>query len=163
MKTMTTLGVLALLLLALPAAAQINYDWSNVGSVAILQAGTGAVTTGPTFTFAASRTGTITGRFNVTNTYSGAQDKTPPWTTLSFAYTDNSSLGNVTLRLYEVDKCSNAEQQICEITSTDNGSCDVCVFGAGAIDFANNVYYIQANINRTSTAANIALHSVAIN
>ena len=52
---------------------------------------------------------------------------------------------------------------ICNITSNDNGTCDSCTFTSNTIDFANNFYYIQANINRTSTSANIALHSVALN
>ena len=162
MKAITTLSALALLLLAIPAAAQ-TYDWSNVGSVGTLVAGNGSVTTGPSWTFAPSRTGTLIARYNVTNTVGGAIDKTPAWTTVSVAYTDNSSLGAVTLRLMQVDKCSNQESQICEITSGDNTSCNTCTFGSSTFDFANNFYYIDARITRSSTAANIALHSVGIN
>ena len=112
MKATVSLSVLALLLLALPAAGQA-YDWSNVGSVGITQAGSGHIFTGPTFTFSASRTGTLIARYNVTNTYGAGVSKTPPWTTFSAAFTDNSSLGVVNLRLMQVDKCSNAESQIC--------------------------------------------------
>ena len=163
MKSITTLGMLALLLLALPAAAQVTYDWSNVGSVGIVQAGVGHVFTGPSFTFSAFRTGTLTARYNVTNTVGGAIDKTPAWTTFSASFTDNSSLGTVTLRLMQVDKCSNQETQICAISSSDNGTCDTCTFGSSTFDFANNFYYIQANITRSSTSATEALHVVAIN
>lgn len=161
MKAITSLIVLALLL-AVPASAQ-SYDWSHVGSVGIIAAGSGHVFTGPSFTFSASRTGTLTARYNVTNTVGGAIDKTPAWTTFTAAFTDNSANGNVSLRLMQVDKCSNAETQICAITSSDNGTCDTCTFGSSTFDFANNFYYIQANINRTVTSANIALHSVAVN
>jgi hypothetical protein len=68
MKATVSLSVLALLLLALPVAAQ-SYDWSNVGSVGITQHGSGFTFAGPTFTFSASRTGTLIARYNVTNTY----------------------------------------------------------------------------------------------
>ena len=37
------------------------------------------------------------------------------------------------------------------------------MFSSNTIDFANNFYYIQANITRSSTAATEALHSVALN
>jgi hypothetical protein len=162
MKAITSLSVLALLLLTVPAAAQ-NYDWSHVGSVGSIQAGIGHNFLGPSFTFAPTRTGTLTARYNITNTVGGAIDKSPPWTTFTAAFTDNSSLGTVTLRLQQVDKCSNAETTICTISSSDAGTCDSCTFSSNTIDFANNFYYIQANINRTSTSATIALHSVALN
>jgi opacity protein-like surface antigen len=162
MKAITTLSVLALLLLALPAAAQ-TYDWSNVGSVGTVAAGIGHNFNGPSFTFAPSRTGTLTARYNITNTVGGAIDKSPAWTTFRAAYTDNTASGNVSLRLMQVDKCSNAETMICNITSSDNTSCDSCTFTSNTIDFANNFYYILANINRTSTSATIELHTVALN
>lgn len=161
MKAILTLSVLALLV-TVPAAAQ-TYDWSNVGSVGIIPAGVGYVFTGPSFTFSPSRTGTLTARYNVTNTVGGAIDKTPPWTTFTAAYTDNSGNGNVNLRLMQVDKCSNAETMICNIESQDNTSCNTCTFTSNTIDFANNFYYILANINRTNTSATIQLHSVALN
>lgn len=165
MKAIITLSALALLLLTVPAAAQL-YDWSNVGSVGIILAGNGSVTTGPSWTFAAGRTGTLIARYNVTNTVGGAIDKTPAWTTVRVAYTDNSALGAVTLRLMQVDKCSNEETSICEITSGENpncASCSSCTFGSNTFDFANNIYYIDARITRSSASANIALHSVGIN
>jgi hypothetical protein len=162
MKAMTSLSVLALLLLALPAAAQ-TYDWSNVGSVGTTQAGSGHLFTGPTFTFSASRTGTLIARYNVTNTVGGGIDKTPAWTTITAAFTDNSSLGSVSLRLFEVDKCSKQESEICAISSADDDNCDSCTFGSSTFDFANNVYYVEARITRSATSANIALHSVGIN
>jgi hypothetical protein len=162
MKTTVSLSIIALLLLALPAAAQ-SYDWSNVGSVGITLAGSGHQFTGPSFTFSSSRTGTLIARYNVTNTVGGAIDKTPPWTTFTAAFTDNSSLGAVTLRLYQVDKCNNTEADICSLSSSDGGSCDSCTFGSSTFDFANNFYYIDARITRSSTTATEALHSVGIN
>ena len=162
MKATVSLSVLALLLLALPVAAQ-TYDWSNVGSVGITQHGSGFTFAGPSFTFSASRTGTLIARYNVTNTYGAGVSKTPPWTTFTASYTDNSSSGVVNLRLMQVDKCSNAESEICAISSSDGTSCNTCTFGSSTFDFANNFYYIDARITRTSTSATEALHSVGIN
>jgi hypothetical protein len=162
MKAITALAVFALLLAAIPAAAQ-NYDWSNVGSVGIIPAGSGHIFTGPTFTFSPFRTGTLTARYNVTNTVGGGIDKTPAWTTFSAAWTDNSANGTVSLRLFQVDKCSNQETLICSLSSSDGSTCDSCTFGSSTFDFANNFSYIQANITRSSTSATEALHSVAIN
>lgn len=162
MKAITSLSVLALLLFTVPAAAQ-TYDWSNVGSVGTIAAGAGHNFNGPSFTFSPFRTGTLTTRYNVTNTAGGGIDKTPAWTTFTAAFTDNSSLGSVTLRLQQVDKCSNAETTICTITSNDDGTCDSCTFSSNTFDFANNFYYVQANITRSSTSATMALHSVGIN
>lgn len=161
MKAIISLALLALVL-TVPAAAQ-NYDWSNVGSVGTIAAGAGHNFIGPSFTFSPFRTGTLTTRYNITNTVGGAIDKSPAWTTFTAAYTDNTAIGNVSLRLQQVDKCSNAETTICTITSEDNTSCASCTFTSNTIDFANNFYYIQANINRTSTSANVSLHSVALN
>lgn len=162
MKATVSLGIFALLFLAIPAAAQ-NYDWSNVGSVGVTQAGSGHNFTGPSFTFAPTRTGTLTARYNVTNTAGGGITKTPAWTTFRAAFTDNSALGVVNLRLFQVDKCSNAETLICSISSSDGNSCDVCTFGSSTFDFANNFYYVEAKITRSSTSATEALHSIAIN
>lgn len=162
MKVILSTTILALLLLAVPVAAQVSYDWSNVGSVGIVQAGTGHVFSGPSI--GSTRTGTVTARYNVTNTVGGGIDKTPAWTTFSAAYTDSSTSGVITLRLFQVDKCSNAESQICSITSSDNGTeCNTCTFGSSTFDFANNFYYIQANITQTSSTAGVQLHTVAIN
>lgn len=162
MKLITSAALLLALALALPAAAQVSYDWSNVGSVGIVQAGTGHSFSGPSIF--SNRTGTVTARYNVTNTAGGALDKTPAWTTFSAAYTDSSTAGVITLRLMQVDKCSNAESQICAISSSDNGTeCGTCTFGSSTFDFANNFYYIQANITQTSATAGVQLHTVAIN
>lgn len=159
MKIKLTFALL-LALTALPAAAQ-SYDWSNVGSVGVALRGDGHVFTGPTFTFAPFLTGTLTARYNVTNTAGGGLDKTPAWTTFNAATTVTGS-ASVTLRLMQVDKCSNQESEICAITATGSG-CTSCTFGSSTFDFANNFYYIQANINRSSSSDTASLHSVAIN
>lgn len=161
MRALGSIIVLALLLTTVPAAAQ-SYDWSSVGSVGIITAGIGHQFTGPTFSSA--RTGTLTARYPVTNTYGGAISKSPAWTTLWSSYTDNSSLGTVTVKLFEVDKCSNTQTEICSIVSSDGSGaqCSSCTFGSSTFDFANNTYYVEVKIARTSTAATEELHSVGI-
>jgi hypothetical protein len=161
MKPTTSALALLLLIVALPAAAQ-SYDWSNVGSVGIALRGDGHVFTGPTFTFAPFLTGTLTARYNVTNTAGGGLDKTPAWENFHIATTTSGS-GSVTARLMQVDKCSNQESNICEVTSGGGTGCTTCTFGSSTFDFANNFYYIQVNISRSSGSDTASLHSVAIN
>ena len=162
MKAIISLTVLALLL-AVPASAQ-NYDWSHVGSVGTIAAGAGHVFTGPTFTFAPSRTGTLTARYNITNTVGGAIDKTPAWTTFTAAFTDTSSSGQVSLRLMQVDKCASTETQLCSITSSDTDQdvdCYTCNF-TGPLDFANNAYYVHVSISNSATGEDPRLYSLSV-
>ena len=165
MKTMIRLSFLALLLTAFPLAAQ-TYDWSMVGSTgAISNPATGYNFTGPTFEFAPFFRGTITARYRVTNTYGSAVSKTPGWTTLYAAVTDNSTSGSVTTRLLRVDKCNNTETQLCSITSTDGTDphCDSCTFNSTDVDFANYEYYVEVKLQRSVNTVTASLHSVAIN
>jgi hypothetical protein len=165
MRAIGSLFVLAILFAALPAAAQ-GYDWSTVGSVGIAPAGVGHDFVDASFTFSGTRAGTLRARYPVTNTYGGAISKTPAWTTFWISYTDDSSLGSVTARLYEVDKCSGTQTQICQVVSSDNGSspaCSSCTFGSSTFDFANNTYYVEVAIQRnTNSGATESLHSMGI-
>ena len=168
MKTiirLLSLSLAAAVLIALPAAAQ-TYDWSMVGSCGAPDPNANGYTlSGPTFSYAGSRTGNLVIRYQVTNTYGSSASLTPPWTTLAAAYTDNSSLGSVTTRLLKVDKCNNTETQLCSVTSSDAADphCSTCSFSSSDIDFANFTYYVEVKLNRTSTAATEAIHSVGIN
>jgi len=155
----------ALLLLALPAAAQTTFDWSMVGSTGIApDPGAGHEFTGPSFKHSAFRTGTLRARYPVTNTFGSASDDSPAWTTLWASYLDNSSSGSVTVKLFKVDECTNTETTLCTITSSDGSSaqCSSCTFSSSDIDFANNSYYIEVAIARTTTAASEQLHVVGI-
>ena len=158
--------LLAALFLAIPATAQTVYDWSHVGSTGVV-GDTGAFSythAGPTMRFRSISTGTIVARYNVTNTYGSGSSLTPPWTTLTAAFTDDSSLGSVTVKLIELDKCSNTETTICTINSSDSGSlqCETCSFSSSTFDFANNSYYVEVTLARTSTTANEQIHTVAV-
>lgn len=165
MKTMTRLSILALLLAAFPLAAQ-TYDWSMVGSTGIItNPSSGYSYSGPTFEFAPFARGNLTARYRVTNTYGSAFSKTPAWTTLYAAVTDNSSSGSVTTKLVRVDKCNSTETTLCTITSTDGTDphCDSCSFNSSDIDFANYEYYVEVKLSRSVSTVTASLHSVAIN
>jgi hypothetical protein len=165
MRSIIRLFTLALAVAALPAAAQ-TYDWSMVGACGTPDTNAnGYVYNGPSWTFSSFRTGNLVIRYEVTNTYGSGTSLTPPWTTLTSSYTDNSSAGSVTTRLLKVDKCNNTETQLCSVTSTDGSDphCSSCTFSSSDIDFANYAYYVEVKLNRTSTSATEAIHSVGIN
>jgi len=166
MKTRLVLLTLALTILAVfPATAQ-TYDWSMPGVCGTPDTGAnGYVYSPPSWTYAGSRTGNLIIRYDVTNTYGSGTSLTPPWTTLTESYTDNSALGSVTARLLKVDKCSNTETQLCSVTSSNGSdpSCSSCNFSSSDMDFANFAYYVEVKLNRTSTTATEIIHSVGIN
>lgn len=169
MKITARLFLAAMLLAALPAAAQ-TYDWSEPGSTGVMGQGGSFISsaTGPTLKFRSTSTGTIVARYLVTNTYgSGGAggSKTPAWTTLWSTFLDNSASGSVTTTLYEVDKCTSTVTEVCSITSSDNSAiqCSSCTFSSSTFDFANNTYFVEVTIARTATSAGEEIHGVGIN
>lgn len=166
MKTLLVLLTLALLVLAaMPAAAQ-TYDWSMPGVCGTPDTNAnGFVYNPPSWAFASFRTGNLIIRYEVTNTYGSGTSLTPPWTTLTESYTDNSSVGSVTARLLKVDKCNNTETQLCSVTSTDGSDphCSSCTFSSSDMDFANFAYYVEVKLSRTNASATETIHSVGIN
>ena len=166
MKIITRLLALALFVAAVPLFAQ-THDWTSVGNNGrVAPAGAFKLTwTGPTLRFNSISTGDIVARYPVTNTYGSGTSKTPAWTTLWSTFKDNSTLGSVTTRLYEVSKCDAVETLICTITSADSSSnqCSSCTFSSSTFDFANNTYFVEVTLNRSATSAAEEIHSVAIN
>jgi hypothetical protein len=167
MKNTTRLLALALFLAALPALAQ-THDWTSVGSTGIVDPKAGAFKltwTGPTLKFNSISTGDIIARYPVTNTYGSGTSKTPAWTTLWATYKDNSASGVITAKLFEVDKCSGTETLICTITSANSAAtqCSTCTFSSSTFDFANNTYYVEVILSRSSTSAAEEIHSLAVN
>ena len=167
MKTMIRFFALAALIAALPAAAQ-TYDWSSIGSTGVYDfPSTYKFTTaGASLKFASFQSGTLTFRYPVTNTYGSASGSVPGWTTLHATFTDDSSSGSVTVKLFKVDKCDYTETQLCSITSTDGTNtpvCDTCTFNSTDVDFANYYYYVEVTLSRSATSANEIIHGVALN
>jgi len=167
MKTRHTFLALALLLLAaVPLAAQTAYDWSSVGSCGIMPYGGAQILTGPTMQIGSPFRGTVTARYPVTNTYGSATSDTPPWTTLTIAYTDDSASGSVTGTLYAIDKCTGTQTQVCQVVSSDGSNspqCSSCTFSSSTIDFLNNEYYVEVKVARSVSTANEKIHSLGIN
>jgi hypothetical protein len=167
MKTLTRLiTVAALALSALSAAAQ-NYDWSQVGSYGNFQSGSffSALSVGPTVKFNSFSTGTIVKRYLVTNTYGSAVNSIPGWTNLRAAFTDDSANGSVTIKLFKIDNCSDAETLLCTINSSDSASlqCESCQLNSTDVDFANYTYWVEVTLARSATSAHEEIHSVALN
>jgi len=166
MKTMRFLA-LAALLVALPLSAQ-TYDWSSTGSTGNFDyASTYKYsTTGPTVKFGPFQSGPINFRYPVTNTYSTGSGSVPGWTTLHATFTDDSSSGSVTVKLFRVNKCDYTETQLCSITSSDGANapvCDSCTYASTDVDFANYYYYVEVTLARSATSANEQIHAVALN
>ncbi|HYC58191.1 MAG TPA: hypothetical protein VEK79_01365 [Thermoanaerobaculia bacterium] len=159
--------VLVLGLWALPAAAQNNWDWSAAGSTGVVDHGTTSFYefSGSYFGVRSDAIATVEARYPVTNTMGSATDISPAWTTFQIAVHDQyTSGGSVTATLYEVDKCSSTETQLCQIVSSDTDQdvhCDSCTFNGG-LDFANNAYYVCVSVSKTATTADPRLYELAI-
>lgn len=160
--------VLVLAVWALPVAAQNTWDWSAAGSTGVVGDGTASLGlyqfTGTYFAVASNAIATVDARYPVTNTVGSATDISPAWTTLEITVHDQYANGSVTATLYEVDKCSSTETQLCSVTSTDTDQdtqCETCTF-SGPLDFANNAYYIHATVVKTNTDADARLYELAI-
>ena len=160
--------VLVLALWALPAAAQNNWDWSAAGSTGVVDhttASLGLYTfTGSYFAVRTDSIATVEARYPVTNTMGSATDISPAWTTLQMAVHDQYVNGSVTATLFEVDKCSSTETQLCSITSSDTDQdteCESCNF-TGPLDFANKAYYVFVSVVKTNTDADPKLYELAI-
>lgn len=168
MRNIVSFTVLAVMLCALPAAAQNNWDWSSIGSAGVPDNTTtaGYTTTGAAISIPADYVSDLQFRYPVTNTVGSASDITPPWTTLQMAYIDNTAVaGSIVATLYKVEKCTSTQTELCSITSSDGGSgiqCSTCEF-AGGFDFANNAYYIDVTMTKTDvTGQLISLYELAI-
>jgi hypothetical protein len=163
MKLRSSLVLTALLLAALPAAAQ-NLDWGMVGSTGVPDNGNSLyATAGPALFIKTNAIATMQFRYPVTNTYGSATSKTPGWTTFSATYVDNHATGSVTATLMEVDACTATERQVCQIVSNDGGTsaqCDTC--SISGINFASHSYYVDVVIAKTDTPAAPALYSLAL-
>ena len=165
-KVISRLALFALVLFALPLAAQ-THDWSNAGSTgSVAPGGLFKVSyTGSALKFLTPSTGTVVAHYNVTNTYGSGVSKTPAWTTLWATFKDNSASGSVTIRLIEVEKCSGTETEVCSIASSDNADlvCESCTFSSSTFDFANNTYYVEVTLARSATSAAEEIYGVAVN
>lgn len=162
MKTFVRLVFLVLLVPALPALAQ---DWSAVGSVGHADESAVGIyeVNGPDIQFRPSEIGTFYARYHVTNTYGSATSFIPPWGRLVMGYFDNGNQVTIHARLMRVDLCSNTVTELCEIKSTDSSlsHCGVCTLSQ-QVDFQNNAYYVEVDLNRSSTSGIAIVHHVGL-
>lgn len=167
MKNVIRVTTLALLVLALPAAAQ-TMDWNMAGSAGNVDeqaanAGLYAYT-GTNAHFRGANFGQIVLRYPVTNTYGSFGSTIPPWTTMELAAIDSGANGFVQARLMQVDRCSNVENAIAIIVSNDgeNGVVACETAAVAGIDFGNYIYYIEVTLSRNNGNAQASLQSLAL-
>lgn len=171
MKTrILALAVVALFLAAFAASAQTG-TWTAVGSTGTVdptQVAQFGVFSGTRLGFnpaAGSNAGTLTVRFNVTNTYGGGARDVMPWTTLELGALNATGIDPVTATLYRVNPCTGVRTAVCSVTNTTgstSGACATCSFAAGAVNFGNTLYYVEVTITRSTGTGNPQLSTLRI-
>jgi hypothetical protein len=161
------------LFLAVSAASAQTGTWTAVGSTGTVdptQVGLFGVFGGTRLGFnpsGGSNAGTLTVRFNVTNTYGGGLSDGMPWTTLEVGAVNASAFDIVAATLYRVDRCTGVRTAICTATNStpsSTGSCVSCTFPSGTVvNFGGgSVYYVEATITRTTGTGNPQLSTLRI-
>lgn len=113
---------------------------------------------------AGSSAGRIIARYNVTNTFGGGFDDTPPWTTLEVGAV-RTSLDTVTARLFRVNPCTGVQTLICTAVNSSAGStgtCASCTFPSNSFNFATNLYYVEVTIDRITGTGSPELTTLRI-
>jgi hypothetical protein len=163
MKKLQLLAIATVALLAVPAASFASH-WTSVCSAgAIDEADLNLYAfTNSSLTFASGATGSVSARYNVTNT-SVPGDNTPPYTTLQLGSLDTST-GTVTATLYEVTPCTGAITSICTVRSTTQSTadCNTCTFPNTTFNFSTNLYYVIVTLSRTSSGATTQANTLRI-
>jgi hypothetical protein len=134
-----------------PALQVVGRPWTAIGSTGVVdEDSTARYAFGTTdLTFKAGASGsTIVARYNVTNTYDNSGDPNKPlWKKLEMG--SSTPLNTfVEAKLYRVKKCDTQQTLICTATNKNGTSpCAECIISE-AIDFANNLYYVEVTLNR---------------
>jgi hypothetical protein len=164
MKKLQLLAIATVALLAAPVASFASH-WTSVCSAgAIDESSFGRFAfNNSSLTFAAGATGTISARYNVTNT-SVPGDNTPPYTTLELGSLDTVAWGSVTATLYEVNACTGAITTICTVVSTTQSfaDCNTCTFPNTTFNFSANLYFVIVNLVRNSPYATMQANTLRI-
>jgi len=152
-----TLLCLALLLLALPAAAQGSWNIVGSGGEVDESSQLSYRLSGARLEFQTNATGQIVARYPVKNTMSFFPE--PNWDIFRITYQDLGVFSQVTARLIAVEECSGEEELLCQIQSSDTGagaSCSFCIFPPD-INFNTHAYYVEAELDRTEAFSDVAL------
>lgn len=164
MKKLQLLAIATVALLAAPVASFASH-WTSVCSAgAIDESSFGRFAfTNSSLTFAGAATGTLSARYNVTNT-SVPGDNTPPYTTLELGSLDLSTFGSIRATLYEVNPCTGRIFVICSVVSSTQSTadCNTCTFPNTTFNFSTNLYYVMVDLVRTSPNAIIQANTLRI-
>lgn len=160
MNKLLLLTVTTLALLAAPVASFPQSGWTSPCSAGATideqSLGIYAVNPFPNnacLTFRAGRTGTVTARYDVTNT-AVPSTPLPPWTTFELGYFD-PGIGGVTAILYRVFPCTGQVVEICRVVSTDspNPICKACQFPNTTFNYLTELYFVEVILNRPNAEA----------
>lgn len=162
MKGLRISSVCGILFLVLAMSAGAQPDWTRIGSTGTIDEATPYQVNGPALFHAAGSLTSVVARFNVDNV--SGLFPIAPWNTLEMTSQDGSPMGLVTARLMRVPRCTGTALVVCIAQSSDTvtgPTCTRCTFGA-PLDFANNSYYVEVIINRSSTAVTPALFNLRL-
>lgn len=163
MKKLQLLAIATVALLAAPVASFASH-WTSICSAGAIDEADLALYafTNSSLTFASGATGTVSARYNVTNT-SVPGDNTPPYTTLELGSLDTGT-GTVTATLFEVTRCTGDIVAICTVTSTtqSTGDCNTCTFPNTTFNFSANLYYVIVTLSRNFSTATTQANTLRI-
>ena len=164
MKKLQLLAIATVALLAAPVASFASH-WTSICSAGAIDEPDLALYafTNSSLTFASGATGTVSARYNVTNT-SVPGDNTPPYTTLELGSLDTSVFGSVQAILYEINPCTGAIAEICRVTSTTQSTadCNTCTFPNTTFNFSANLYYVIVTLSRNFSTATTQANTLRI-
>lgn len=101
-------------------------------------------------------------RYNVTNTFdNGANPKIPGWTSLEVG-ADAPNGSAVDAWLKRVEKCTGIETIVCQVHIDGVNACQRCIFAANAVDFTNNLYYVDVVLSRNAANINPVVKTIRI-
>jgi hypothetical protein len=157
-RVLVSLAVAVAVFAGLPLMAQTG-TWTAVASTGVVDESAVGIYAFGTTNLGYNGAGSvnpIVARYNVTNTWGGAASDVPPWTILELGYFDNNAGSSVTATLFRVNPCTGVQAVLCSVTSVDNAvsTCNSCVFAAGSVNFATNLYYVEVKIGRNAVALN---------
>src|SRR5690349_20527905 len=117
---------------------------------------------GASLLFRAGRIGTVSARYDVTNTAVLSVPVTP-WATLELGYFDTVG-GAVTATLFSVEPCTGRVTTICKVSSiaATTSRCVVCTFPAGTVNFLTFLYFVQVDVVRGATTVNPQANTIRI-
>ncbi|HEX7176849.1 MAG TPA: hypothetical protein VF240_16425 [Pyrinomonadaceae bacterium] len=93
----------------------------------------------------------IVARYNVTNTFdNNANPNRPGWTRLEMgSTTPNSTI--IEASLFQIRSCDQQQVLICTARNRSGDTpCARCTFANSAVDFTNNLYYVEVTLSRGS-------------